>query len=116
MTDKKTSEKEQTPLVMTDPGVCEAIAQELAVKNRSGVIRIELVSTGCCDASLGLRLDEVRETDLIEKVENLTFVLSRDTYENVGRIKIARRKNAEFVVTSEKPVSEWDGFGACTLK
>ncbi len=116
MTDKKTSEKEQTPLVMTDPGVCEAIAEELTGQNRNGVIRIELISTGCCDASLGLRVDEVRESDLIEKVENLTFVLSKDTYENVGRVTISHRKNAQFVVTSEKPVSEWDGFGSCTIK
>jgi Fe-S cluster assembly iron-binding protein IscA len=116
MTDKRNSEKEETAMVMTDPGVCEAIAEELTGQNRSGVIRFELVSTGCCDASLGLRLDEVRESDLVEKVESLTFVLSRDTYEHVGRVKIARRKNAQFVVTSEKPVSEWDGFGACTIK
>lgn len=116
MTDKRNSEKEETAVVMTDPGVCEAIAEELAGQNRSGVIRIELVSTGCCDASLGMRLDEVRESDLVEEVESLTFVLSSKTYELVGRVRIACRKNAQFVLTSEKPVSEWDGFGACTIK
>ncbi len=116
MTAEITFDRGETAVITTDPGVCEAIANVLAKKEYSGVIRIVLTSTGCCDASLGLLLDEVGESDLVEEIGDLTFVMSRKIYDLAGRVRISCRENAEFVLTSEKPVSEWAGFGACTIK
>ncbi len=116
MTAMSVTDKTETAVITADPGVCKAIAEEVATNNPGGVIRIELMSTGCCDASLGLRLDKAGESDVVEKIEGLTFVLSRKTYDLVGRVRISRRGNAQFVLTSEKPVSEWDGFGSCSLR
>ena len=116
MTTMSVTDKTETAVITADPGVGKAIAEEVAAGNPGGVIRIELTSTGCCDASLGLRLDKAGESDLVEKIEGLTFVLSRKTYDLVGRVRISRRGKGQFVITSEKPVSEWDGFGSCSIK
>lgn len=103
-------------LITADPGVCEAIAKEMEKKERSGAVRIEMTSTGCCDASLGLRFDEAVESDLVEKIGGLTFVMSRKIFDLAGRVRISLRENDQFVITPEKPVSEWDGFGTCSIK
>ena len=116
MTVQSKTDKKETPAITADPGVCTAIAGEAMIDGPGGVIRIELTSTGCCDASLGLRIDTAGESDLVEKIEGLTFVLSRKTFELVGRVRISCRGKDQYVVTSEKPVSEWDGFGSCSMK
>lgn len=116
MAEENTLTIDAQPVIITDPGVCTALAGELAQKKSSGVIRVELTSTGCCDASLGLRVDKLDDDDLTVKIEGMTFVVGRKTFELVGQVRIALRNNAEFVLTSEKPVSEWDGFGSCTIR
>ena len=116
MTEEIGFDKGVTAVVAVAPGVCGAIAGALGANKGEGAIRVELASTGCCDATLGLRLDRVGESDLVEEVEGLTFVMSRKTYELAGRVTISCRGNGEFVLNPEKPVSEWDGFGSCPLR
>ncbi len=115
MTVGKDADRKETAIT-TDPGVCEAVAEELVGKGNRSAVRIELMSSGCCDVSLGLRLDEARGDDLVEKIGGVTFVLSRQTYTRAGRVRISCRASGLFVITSERPVSEWDGFGACAIK
>ncbi len=95
---ERTFDKGEIAVITTDAGVCEAIAEELAGENRNGVIRIEFVSSGCCDASLGLRLDKIRESDLVEEVGGLNFVLSRKIYDLVGQVRISLRQNGQVVL------------------
>ena len=52
-------------MVTLDANASDAVRSALAEKGVQGPIRIELGSTGCCDASLGLSVDTVRETDLV---------------------------------------------------
>ena len=106
-------------LVTLDPGVGPAVSSALAEKGAQGPIRIDLVSTGCCDPSLGLSVDTVRESDLVEELDGLTFVISPETYDLVGDITISYRDDAGsegFVLTSSKPVSEWEGFATCSIR
>jgi Fe-S cluster assembly iron-binding protein IscA len=106
-------------LVTLEAGAAEAVRSALAEKGVQGPIRIELKSSGCCDASLGLSVDVVREADLIEEVDALTFVISPEAHELVGEVRISYRDDAGsegFVLTSSKPVSEWDGFATCSIK
>ena len=106
-------------MVTLDPGVGPAVSSALAEKGAQGPIRIELVFTGCCDPSLGLSVDTVRESDLVEELDGLTFVISPETYDLVGEVTIAYRDDAGrkgFVLTSNKPVSEWDGFATCSIE
>jgi len=58
------------------------------------------------------------EPDLIEDVNGLTFVIDPEVYQLVGNITISYvdeigRKG--FILTSDKPLSEWDGLGVCPI-
>ncbi len=106
-------------MVRLEPGAAHAIRSFLAEKGFNRPIRIDLQSSGCCDPSLGLSVDTIRESDLIQELDDLTFVISPEIYRLVGEITIAYvddigRKG--FVLTSIKPVSEWDGIGASSIR
>ena len=63
-------------------------------------------------------MDSIREPDLIEEVDGLTFVIGPEVYQLAGDITISYtdeigRKG--FILTSDKPVSEWDGLGVCAI-
>jgi Fe-S cluster assembly iron-binding protein IscA len=82
-------------------------------------IRIDIQSTGCCDSSLGLFLDRLRPADLVEESDGMQFVLSPDIFQTVGEVTIAwgeERDKKGFVITSSKPLSEWEGFGVCDIR
>ena len=96
----------------------QAIKSFLAEKGIQRPLRIHLQFTGCCDPSLGLSVDSIREPDLIEEVDGLTFVIDPEVYQLVGNITISYideigRKG--FILTSDKPVSEWDGLGVSAI-
>jgi Fe-S cluster assembly iron-binding protein IscA len=113
------AEQRGMSIVTLDTDASQAVKSALAEKGVRGPIRIELASSGCCDASLGLSVDTVHESDLVEEVEGLTFVISPETHELVGEVRISYRNDAGrkgFVLTSSKPVSEWDGFGTCDIR
>jgi Fe-S cluster assembly iron-binding protein IscA len=106
-------------LVTLNPGAGDAVKSALAEKGVQGPIRIELRSTGCCDASLGLSVDTAHESDLVEEVDGLTFVITPETHQLAGEVRISYadepgRKG--FVLTSSKPISEWDGFATCSIR
>lgn len=106
-------------IIKLEPGVSGAIRSIINEQNIRRPLRIDLNFSGCCDASLCLSVDDVRESDLIVIAEGLTFVISPETYELAGDITIsfvdeAGRKG--FVITSSQPISEWEGFGVCNIK
>ena len=106
-------------MVTLDPGAGHAVRSALAEKGAQGPIRIELVSTGCCDPSLGLSVDSVHESDLVAELDGLTFVISPETHDLVGEVTISYRDDAGsggFVLTSSKPISEWEGFATCSIR
>jgi len=106
-------------LVTLGPGAGQAVKSLLSERGIQGPVRVELQFTGCCDPSLGLIVDTLRESDLVEEVDGLTFVISPETHELAGEVYIAYKDDAGrdvFVVTSSKPVSEWDGFATCSIR
>jgi Fe-S cluster assembly iron-binding protein IscA len=107
------------PMVQLEPGAGQAIKSFLAAKRCQGPIRIDLHSTGCCDVSLALSVDTVRAADLAQEVDGLQFVMSPETYQLVGEVTISfvdEREKRGFILTSSKPVSEWAGFGVCSIR
>ncbi len=107
------------PMVQLEPGAGQAIRAFLAEQGCQGPIRIDLNSTGCCDVSLGLSVDQLRPSDLVEEVDGLQLVMSPETYQLVGEVTISfvdEEGKRGFVLFSSKPVSEWDGFGVCTIR
>jgi Fe-S cluster assembly iron-binding protein IscA len=110
---------EDMSLVELNPAASQAIKSLLSERGAQKPIRIELISAGCCDPSLGLRLDTIHESDLVEEVDGLTFVIDPETHELAGEVRISCSDDAErevFVLTSSKPVSEWDGLLTCSLR
>jgi Fe-S cluster assembly iron-binding protein IscA len=106
-------------LVTLDPGAGQAIKSLLSERGIQGPVRIELQFAGCCDPSLGLMVDTVRESDLVEELDGLTFVISPETHELAGEVRISCADDGGregFVLTSSKPISEWDGFAARSIR
>ena len=102
-----------------EPGVSQAIRTSLADKGILQPIRIDLNFNGCCDASLCLRIDNILDTDLTLELDGLTFVINPETYQLVGEVTISyvdEMGRKGFVLTSSKPVGEWDGFGVSDIK
>ena len=70
-------------------------------------------------ASLGLIVDTVRESDLVQEVDGLTFVVDPETHGLAGEVRVSLADDEErtaFILTSSKPVSEWDGLITCNLR
>jgi Fe-S cluster assembly iron-binding protein IscA len=106
-------------LVTLGPGAGEAVKSFLAEGGIQGPVRVELQFTGCCDPSLGLIVDTVRESDLVEEVDGLTFVIDCETHELAGEVMIAHKADDGrnvFVLTSSKPIGEWDGLITCSIR
>lgn len=101
------------------PGTTQAIKSLLDAKGLRASIRIDIGFTGCCDASLSLQADSHCEDDLVEEIEGITFLINTDIYKLSGDISInyieAQGKKG-FAITSERPISEWTGFGVCDIK
>ena len=62
-------------MIKLEPDAAQAIKAVLTERESNGPIRIELKFTGCCDPSLGLSVDAAVESDLIQVLDGLTFVI-----------------------------------------
>ena len=106
-------------MIKLEQGVSRIISLFINEKNIRRPLRIDLNFSGCCDASLCLCADDVREKDLILEVEGLNFVMSSEIHELAGEVTISYMDEAGrkgFVIKSNKPVGEWEGFGVCDIK
>ena len=105
-------------MIKISPNDSAIIQSILSQKGLSCSVRIEIRSSGCCDASLGLMADTAAETDLTEEIEGLKLVMRPALYALVGEVSIRCAQNSgreEFIVTSEKPLNEWEGFAGSTI-
>ncbi len=107
------------PMIKVEATAIQAIRSFFGEKGFHRPLRIALQSSGCCDPSLGLSVDDIRESDLTQELDGLTFVISPETYALVGEVTIffldeGGRKG--FVLTSRNPVSEWDGFAVTSIR
>ncbi len=97
----------------------QSIKKSLEERGIQAPIRIDIQSTGCCDASLGLFLDQRGPADLVVESDGLQFVISPDVHQTMGEVTVAwvdERDKKGFVLTSSKPLSEWEGFGVCDIR
>ena len=110
---------EKMSLVNLDATASQAVKSLMSEKGSQGPVRIELQFTGCCDPSLGLIVDAARESDLVEEVDGVTFVIDPQTHELAGEVSIAYKDDAGrdvFVLTSSHTIGEWDGLITCSLR
>ena len=110
---------EEMSLVRVNPVASQAVKSLLSEKGSRGPVRIELQFTGCCDPSLGLIVDAARESDLVEEVDGLTFVIDPQTHDLAGEVSIDYKDDAGrdvFILTSANTIGEWDGLITCSLR
>jgi Fe-S cluster assembly iron-binding protein IscA len=106
-------------MVKLESGASQAIKTFLNENGAQRPIRIDLESSGCCDPTLTLSVDHLRQEDLVADVDGLVFLINPDIYRLVGDVTISyvdENDSKGFVVTSRKPVSEWGGFGLCNIR
>ena len=110
---------EEMSLVKLNPAASEAVKSLLSESGSTGPVRIELQFTGCCDPSLGLLVDAARESDLVEEVDGVTFVIDQKTHDLAGEVTIDYKDEGHrdvFLLTSGNPIGEWDGLITCSLR
>ena len=110
---------EISSVIKLERGAGRAISSFMKEKNINRPLRISLNFSGCCDASLGLCVDDACESDMVFETGGMTLVISPETYELTGKITVSYvnepgRKG--FIIKSSKPVSEWEGFGVSDIK
>ena len=106
-------------IVKLDQRAYRAIISELLERNLPLSIRIEICSTGCCDASLGLRPDEADVYDVTEEIADLKFIMNSNVCTLVGEVSISyvdEDGRRGFIITSQRPLNEWEGFAICDIK
>jgi Fe-S cluster assembly iron-binding protein IscA len=106
-------------MIKLDLRACKAIKSALSERKLPLSIRIEVRSTGCCDASVGLTADTVDEFDLLEEIDGLIIIISPETYELVGEVTISYVDDdgrRGFFLTSSRPLNEWSGFAVCNIR
>jgi len=111
--------KPVNPIITIAPDAANAIKCFLSEKGLQQPLRIDLRFSGCCDPALALCIDHIGKSDLTQVIDGLVFVISQETYHLIGEVDISYVNEIDrkgFIMTSRKPVSEWEGFGVCNIK
>jgi len=106
-------------MIKLEPRAGQAIKTFMSENGLNQSLRLELRFAGCCEVTLGLRTDEITESDLVQEVEGLTFMINREVYELTGDISIActdDTHDVSFIIIASKPLGEWEGSIRCHIK
>jgi len=106
-------------MIRLAPLACEAIKKVLTEKGLPLCVRIEIRSTGCCDASLGIAAETAEAHDLIAEIDGLTIAMSPATHQLVGNVSITGGDAADgkgFFLESDRPLNEWAGFAPSSIR
>ncbi len=106
-------------MIKLSPSDCTTIKAILSEKGLPCSVRIEIRSTGCCDASLSMTADTAEESDLIEEIAGLTIFMRPALYALVGEVSVRcvdDSRTNEFILVSEKPLNEWEGFAGSQIR
>jgi len=106
-------------MIRLEPLACEAIKRLLSEKGLPLFVRVEIRSTGCCDASLGIAAEAAEAHDLIEKIDGLTVAMCPATHQLVGDVSISYVDDFDrkgFVLLSDRSLNEWAGFAPGSIR
>ena len=100
--------------VETNPETLIEIAKVIAAQEGPQNVRIYAAGHGCSGQSLGLALDEVKDTDFKHLQGGVNFVIDKELFRDLGDIKIEFVGNGylvEPVVPVEKAGKAGSGCG-----
>ena len=90
----------------------KAFLDENEVENYS--IRINLAGFGCSGPAFNISVDDVKEGDLTQKVQDITFVVEEKLVDEFGGFKLLSTEENEGRGLSLKPIIEAEGgCGSC---
>ena len=90
----------------------KAFLDENEVENYS--IRINLAGFGCSGPAFNISVDDVKEGDLTQKVQDITFVVEEKLVDEFGGFKLLSTEENEGRGLSLKPFIEAEGgCGSC---
>lgn len=95
----------------------QAIKEQVAAPGETH-LRVRLQSAGCCDPVLALLIDEPAADDQRTTIDEINLLVDPHTAETCGTINIDYSEKSwaqGFVITSQKPLSEWQGMAACNI-
>ena len=81
-----------------------------AQSDRPANVRVFVAGYGCSGPSLGLALDEVKDSDLIDESNEVKFIMDKEVYDTMGEIKVEFVGNGFYVA----PVNQVEsGCSSC---
>lgn len=99
-------------LTVTDLAVTK-LKEYMAANNIDSTLRISLMNGGCSGMSLGLSIDDKKDTDLDYHKDGIEFIMEPALVEQCGAVNLDYMDSATsagFALTSEKPI----GGGGCS--
>lgn len=93
-----------------DPKAATEIRKELSRKNYPPMVRLDLRSTGCCDASLCLIAQSHESSDPFEELDGLMVYMGQDIRNLTLGAAISYIEGEGYYIRSKQPLNEWDGF------
>jgi Fe-S cluster assembly iron-binding protein IscA len=79
--------------------------------DRPANVRIFVAGVGCSGPSLGLALDDIKDSDLIDESGEVKFIMDKDVYEQMGEIKVEFVGNGYYVAPINQVESGCSGCG-----
>ncbi len=102
----------------------EKIKEHLAANSQTGPVRVAVMGGGCSGPSLGLALDEAKESDTVVELGGLQVIMDQTLLSECGKTKIDFKPpsgcgcgGGGFSVTSETPLPGSGGScggGSCS--
>ncbi|CAM2757076.1 HesB-like protein [Hathewaya histolytica] len=79
------------------------------------IVRIIVSGMGCSGPRFGITLDEQKEDDLVEKIEDLTFLVQKDINEEFGALQIkSSEENGYGGLSIETEIPPAGGCSTCS--
>ena len=82
-----------------------------AQSDRPSNVRIFVAGHGCSGPSLGLALDEVKESDLVDESKEIKFIMDKDLFDQLGEINVEFVGNGYYVSPINQVESGCSGCG-----
>lgn len=103
-------------LIAMDSETVEEIKKELDKRGCPPSIRIDLRSSGCCDASLNLISQTSEESDLSEEFDGLKVYMSQEIRDMTQGVTVTFKVFDGYYLKPKQPLSEWDGFSPTQIR
>ncbi len=76
-------------------------------------VRIFIAGVGWGGPSLGLGLDDKKDDDIVEEINEVTFVMAKDIFDQMGEITVDYKMNGFSVIPTDQEPSDCSSCSGC---